>query len=183
MIDKSASQNAWKDLTELTILSTDRVSVFFCPEAGHCKSAIRRSFPDVFGLFGPFKVGKIYPPKKFRFQRWLKLTYFLIYEFWGLPTLECQFEQILEYNLFWGWDFWTFFHSYGPKIPIWNFTHLYWSKQAKYSTRKTPKNGWFIDPCFRTRQTWDPIDDASFIDEYPEQDCRLKVSSLNNMIS
>ena len=99
MIDKSASQNAWKDLTGLTILSTDRVSGLFCPEAGHCKSAIRRSFPDVFGLFGPFKVGKIYPPKKFRFQRWLKLTYFLIYEFWGLPTLECQFEQILEYNI------------------------------------------------------------------------------------
>ena len=30
-----------------------------CPEAGGCKSAILRGFPDVFSLFGPFKVGEI----------------------------------------------------------------------------------------------------------------------------
>ena len=30
-----------------------------CPEAGGCKSAILSGFPDVFSLFGPFKVGAI----------------------------------------------------------------------------------------------------------------------------
>ena len=30
-----------------------------CPEAGSCKSAILRGFPDVFSLFGPCKVGAI----------------------------------------------------------------------------------------------------------------------------
>ena len=36
-----------------------RVSGLSCPEAGGCKSAILRGFPDVFSLFGPFKVGEI----------------------------------------------------------------------------------------------------------------------------
>ena len=36
-----------------------RVAGLSCPEAGGCKSAILRGFPDVFSLFGPFKVGAI----------------------------------------------------------------------------------------------------------------------------
>ena len=36
-----------------------RVSGLSCPEAGGCKSAILRGFPDFFSLFGPFKVGAI----------------------------------------------------------------------------------------------------------------------------
>ena len=36
-----------------------RVSGLSCPEAGGCKSVILRGFPDVFSLFGPFKVGEI----------------------------------------------------------------------------------------------------------------------------
>ena len=36
-----------------------RVAGLSCPEAGGCKSAILRGFPDFFSLFGPFKVGAI----------------------------------------------------------------------------------------------------------------------------
>ena len=36
-----------------------RVAGLSCPEAGGCKSAILRGFPNVFSLFGPCKVGKI----------------------------------------------------------------------------------------------------------------------------
>ena len=36
-----------------------RVAGLSCPEAGGCKLAILRGFPDVFSLFGPCKVGKI----------------------------------------------------------------------------------------------------------------------------
>ena len=36
-----------------------RVSGLSCSEAGGCKSAILRDFPDVFSLFGPCKVGGI----------------------------------------------------------------------------------------------------------------------------
>merc|ERR1712155_279882 len=36
-----------------------RVAGLSCPEAGVCKSAILRGFPDVFSLFGPCKVGAI----------------------------------------------------------------------------------------------------------------------------
>ena len=72
-----------------------RVTGLSCPEAGGCKSAILRGFPNVFSLFGPCKVGEISfryswttgikknvqkscPQKKVRFQGWFKLTYFLI---------------------------------------------------------------------------------------------------------
>ena len=36
-----------------------RVAGLSCPEAGGCKSAILRGFPNVFSLFGPCKVGGI----------------------------------------------------------------------------------------------------------------------------
>ena len=36
-----------------------RVAGLSCPEAGGCKSAILRGFPDVFSLFGPCMVGAI----------------------------------------------------------------------------------------------------------------------------
>ena len=36
-----------------------RVAGLSCPEAGGCKSAILRGFPNVFSLFGPCKVGEI----------------------------------------------------------------------------------------------------------------------------
>ena len=36
-----------------------RVAGLSCPEAGGCKSAILRGFPNVFSLFGPCKVGAI----------------------------------------------------------------------------------------------------------------------------
>ena len=36
-----------------------RVAGLSCPEAGGCKSAILRDFPDVFSLFGPCMVGAI----------------------------------------------------------------------------------------------------------------------------
>ena len=41
-----------------------RVAGLSCPEARGCKSAILRSFPNVFSLFGPCKVGAI----SFRFS-------------------------------------------------------------------------------------------------------------------
>ena len=34
-----------------------RVAGLSCPEAGGCKSAILRGFPDIFCLFGPFHLG------------------------------------------------------------------------------------------------------------------------------
>ena len=42
-----------------SLSSIYRVSGLSCPEAGGCKSAILWGFPDVFSLFGPFKVGAI----------------------------------------------------------------------------------------------------------------------------
>ena len=50
-----------------------------------------------------------------------------------------------------------FFHSYGPRIPKWNFAHHLWSKQAQ-NIRKTPQNTWFTDPCFKSLQTGHPVD-------------------------
>ena len=49
-----------------------------------------------------------------------------------------------------------FFHSYGPRIPKWNFAHHLWSKQAQ-NIRKTPQNTWFTDPCFKSWQTGHPV--------------------------
>ena len=49
-----------------------------------------------------------------------------------------------------------FFHSYGPRIPKWNFAHHLWSKQAQ-NIRKTPQNTWFTDPCFISLQTGHPV--------------------------
>ena len=49
-----------------------------------------------------------------------------------------------------------FFHSYGPRIPKWNFAHHLWSKQAQ-NIRKTPQNTWFTDPCFKSLQTGHPV--------------------------
>ena len=37
----------------LHLASMYRVAGLSCPEAGGCKSAILRGFPDVFSLFGP----------------------------------------------------------------------------------------------------------------------------------
>ena len=48
----------WDDGIEFISL-VYRVSGLSCPEAGGCKSAILRGFPDVFGLFGPVTVVKI----------------------------------------------------------------------------------------------------------------------------
>ncbi len=50
-----------------------------------------------------------------------------------------------------------FFHSYGPRIPKWNFAHHLWSKQAQ-NIRKTPQNTWFTDPCFKSLQTGHPVE-------------------------
>ena len=49
-----------------------------------------------------------------------------------------------------------FFHSYGPRIPKWNFAHHLWSKQAQ-NIRKTSQNTWFTDPCFKSLQTGHPV--------------------------
>ena len=43
----------------LQVESVYRVAGLSCPEAGGCKSAILRGFPNVFSLFGPCMVGAI----------------------------------------------------------------------------------------------------------------------------
>ena len=48
-----------RHLAIMVISAIYRVSGLSCPEAGGCKSAILWGFPDVFSLFGPFKVGAI----------------------------------------------------------------------------------------------------------------------------
>ena len=45
--------------SSLVMYSVYRVSGLSCPEAGGCKSAILRGFPDIFSLFGTCKVGEI----------------------------------------------------------------------------------------------------------------------------
>ena len=54
----SSNKTSLKSL-RLRKLLDYRVAGLSCPEAGGCKSAILRGFPNVFSLFGPCKVGAI----------------------------------------------------------------------------------------------------------------------------
>ena len=53
------SMNQMKVIFRLYSHIIYRVAGLSCPEAGDCKSAILRGSPDVFSLFGPFKLGEI----------------------------------------------------------------------------------------------------------------------------
>ena len=84
-----------------------RVSGLSCPEAGGCKSAILRGFPDVFSLFGPLKVGEfsfwyswttgmkksweISSSKKRQISGLAQIKYFLLNESLGLSPLSQKF--------------------------------------------------------------------------------------------
>ena len=57
--NRSDILNVQKSNVKIFQISAYRVSGLSCPEAGGCKSAILRGFPDVFSLFGPCKVGEI----------------------------------------------------------------------------------------------------------------------------
>ena len=62
-----------------------------------------------------------------------------------------------------------FFHSYGPRIPKWNFAHHLWSKQAQ-NIRKTPQNTWFTDPCFKSLQTGHPVELVEAMEDTTAED-------------
>ena len=68
-----------------------RVTGLSCPEAGGCKSAILRGFPNVFSLFGPCKVGEI----SFRYS-WttgIKKSYF---GYLSVFKIEGELSEIID---------------------------------------------------------------------------------------
>ena len=65
---------------------------------------------------GMKKSVEILSSKKVRFQVWLKLAYFLIYEFWGVANSRFNYPRCVSINLKIGhpvvffWNFIYFFH-------------------------------------------------------------------------
>ena len=69
-----------------------RVSGLSCPEAGGCKSAILRGSPDVFSLFGPFKLGEI----SFRYSWTTEVTK----KFRNLILKKGQISRLAQIDIF-----------------------------------------------------------------------------------
>ena len=128
-------------------------------DVGPPKSLIFWTFPGVLGFFWPFNMGdfsfwyfwgiwlkkswKFSSSKKARFQGWLKLAQFLLFEFLGFLGNQkiCQFDPTLKFNIFWGWDYSSFFSIICPKSTRMKNRPYWMVKKSPKHQKKSKKWG------------------------------------------